>query len=165
MQVLVIDDYTPLRNELIAILLRNGIEADGASSAQEAIPLVEQGHYDFVLVDYQMPEHDGLWFMQTVKRPAATKVLLITAQVDRDNIDNMFKAGVSGYIIKPFDEEDLLHHLGFHANKGAPQANGKTLAPPAAMPPQQDAPPPEQADLADRSCIPCQGGISPLKGP
>ena len=118
MKILVLDDFDAFRHEIVDILIRNGHAADGAASAIEAIALVEGGDYDLVLADYNMPGHDGLWFMNNAKRPKKTKVLLITAHVNRDIIDAMFKSGAAGYIIKPFDEADLLHNIGFHYEKG-----------------------------------------------
>jgi two-component system, chemotaxis family, chemotaxis protein CheY len=81
----------------------------------DAIPLVESGEYDFVLVDFSMPEHDGMWFMRNVKKPRHTKALLVTAHVNNQVINHMFRVGASGYIIKPFEEEDLLRQLQHHS--------------------------------------------------
>ncbi len=117
MKILVLDDHDGFRNEIVDILIRNGHATDGVASAIEAVALVEDGDYDLVLVDYNMPDHDGLWFMKNAKRPRSTKALLVTAHVDRGIIDEMFRSGAAGYIIKPFGEDDLLHHIGFHYRK------------------------------------------------
>jgi len=113
-KILVLDDHTGFRNEIVDILVRNGYAAEGAAAALEAVALVKEGDYDLVLADYNMPGHDGLWFMRNVECPRSTKVLLVTAYVNRDVIDEMFKAGAAGYLIKPFDEADLLHHIAHH---------------------------------------------------
>ncbi|MGD9874036.1 MAG: response regulator [Kiritimatiellia bacterium] len=115
MKILVLDDHAAFRGDVLAMLTRNGHEAHGVATAASAIPLVEGGDYDFVLVDYNMPEHDGIWFMKNVRWPRRTKALLVTAHTNRQVINAMSEAGVRGYIIKPFDEEDLLRHLDFHA--------------------------------------------------
>lgn len=114
MKILVLDDHRGFREEVESILTRHGHHVVGVESAEQAIPLVENGDYDFVLVDYQMPEHDGIWFMQNVRKPRRTRAILSTAIVNRQIIDAMFKAGASGYLIKPFDEDDLLMHLRFY---------------------------------------------------
>jgi len=119
MKILVLDDHRGFREAIESILTRHGHDVVGVESAEKAIPLVENGDYDFVLVDYQMPEHDGIWFMQHVQRPRRTKAILATAIVNRQIIDAMFKAGASGYLIKPFDEDDLLMHLRFYSGSGA----------------------------------------------
>ena len=115
MKMLVVDDHKGFREEVVGMLTRNGHEAGGVASALDAVSLVEKKGYDFVFVDYCMPVHDGIWFMNHVKRPRRTKVLLVTAHVNRQVIDAMFKSGASGYIIKPFDEAELLRHIEFHS--------------------------------------------------
>ena len=115
MKIIVLDDHKEFREQVVEILARNGHEACGVEKAVDAIPLVESGVYDFVLVDFSMPEHDGIWFMKNVKRPLRTKAILTTAYVNRQVIDMMFKVGVRGYLIKPFTEADLIRHLEFHS--------------------------------------------------
>jgi two-component system chemotaxis response regulator CheY len=127
MRVLVLDDHTEFRAEVMGMLTRNGHEAEGVGMAEEAIPLVESGRFDFVLVDFNMPEHDGMWFMQHVKKPKQTKALLVTAHVNNQVIDRMIRSGASGYIIKPFDEDDLIRHLHFYS-KGSRNHNGNGKA-------------------------------------
>lgn len=123
MRFLVLDDHDGFRDEMVSILERNGHQAEGVATADAAVPLVETGQYDMVLVDYSMPEHDGAWFMKHANRPRSTKALLVTAHVNRQMIETMFNAGVSGYIIKPFDEEELLHHLAFYTDETAQAAS------------------------------------------
>ena len=117
MKILVLDDHRGFREELTAILARHGHDASGAATADEAVPLAESGEFDFVLVDYQMPEHDGLWFMQNARLPKHTKALLVTAHVNRAVISRAFEVGARGYLIKPFDEADLLRNLAYHTRK------------------------------------------------
>ena len=115
MKILIVDDHPGLREEIQGMLTRRGHMADAVGSADDALPLLATGDYDFLLVDFQMPVHDGLWLMKHRPRPTRTKALLITAHVDRSVINEMFNAGAVGYIIKPFGEEDLLRHLAFHS--------------------------------------------------
>ena len=115
MKIIVLDDHKEFREQVVEILTRNGHEARAVEKAEEAIPLAESGEYDFVLVDFSMPEHDGIWFMKNAKRPKRTKAILTTAYVNRQVIDTMFRAGVRGYLIKPFTEADLIRHLEFHS--------------------------------------------------
>ena len=117
MRILVVDDDRKLSEEVKNILARNQHTADCLDNADEAVARVASGDYDFVLVDYKMPDHDGLWFMKNAKLPRRTKALLVTSFVDRNMIKTMFAAGVSGYIIKPFDEEELIRILNFHQER------------------------------------------------
>lgn len=117
MKILVIDDHDGFRREVVSILENNGHVVNGVETAAVAIPLVERGDYDFVLVDYNMPVHDGIWFMRHVDKPKHTKILLMTAQENMYVSLLMVRAGGDGYIIKPFDEKKLLSTLDYYANK------------------------------------------------
>lgn len=117
MKILVIDDHTGFRNEIVSILKDYGHVVNDAETAEASIPLVERGEYDFVLVDYNMPVHDGLWFIKHVDKPKNTKILLMTAQNNMHVSLAMIKAGCDGYIIKPFDKKKLLSTLDFYAQK------------------------------------------------
>ena len=114
-KILVVDDHKELRQAVVLILERNGFEVDTVDNATIALKLAQSGNYDFVLVDYQMPVHDGLWFMKRLREPRHTKILMMTAQNNMYISLAMIQAGCDGYIIKPFNEDDLLRHLQFYA--------------------------------------------------
>ncbi|MFZ2410507.1 MAG: response regulator [Candidatus Methanoperedens sp.] len=116
MRILVVDDDRRLLEEINKILSRNGHSVDCIDNATRAVVMAGLSRYDFVLVDYRMPEHDGFWFMKNVSLPRDTKTLLVTSYVDRNVIKQMFNAGISGYVVKPFNESELLRHLEFHSN-------------------------------------------------
>ena len=117
MKILILDDDVHLLEALKRVLEMNGHEVDCSSSPSESIKTVGTGKYDFVLVDYKMPEKDGIWFMEHASIPRNTRGLLITAYVNRDVINRMFALGASGYLIKPFDEEELLRNPTFFSTE------------------------------------------------
>ena len=114
MKILILDDDTTLLEAVSSMLALHGHDVDTSDDAEEAVGKVADGAYDFILADYKMPDKDGMWFMQNATIPRETKVLLITAYADRQVINRMFDLGASGYIIKPFDEAELLRNLEFH---------------------------------------------------
>jgi DNA-binding response OmpR family regulator len=113
MKILILDDNESLVTALKGILRNNGHEVDGAATAIEGIQKLEAHVYDLILLDYKMPTHDGVWFMSEANIPRTTKVLLMTAYVHRNIVNTMFKLGACGYMMKPFDEEELLRNLNF----------------------------------------------------
>jgi len=117
MKILVLDDNETLLAALKEMLGEQGHEVHCSANAKSAVKMVEEGAYDVALVDYKMPGNDGIWFMKNVNLPKKTKVLLITAYVNRDVINKMFALGASGYLIKPFDDKELLRHLDFVAKQ------------------------------------------------
>ena len=115
MRILLLDDEEHILSSMKRALELMRHSVDCFNNAKAAVAGVEQGDYDFALVDYKMPENDGIWFMQNAKIPKKTKVLLATAFVNRKVIDEMFRLGAIGYLIKPIDSKELSVHLEFHS--------------------------------------------------
>jgi DNA-binding response OmpR family regulator len=113
MKVLVLDDDDDLSGALCQILTARNIDVDCSASAPDAVELLKANHYDLVLLDYALPKHDGIWFMNNANLPRTTKVLLVTGHIERTMINTMFNMGACGYIIKPFNEEELIRNLNF----------------------------------------------------
>jgi DNA-binding response OmpR family regulator len=120
MKILLLDDEENLLNAIGRVLTELGHSVDSTTDAVKATGMIEDGRYDFALVDFMMPIHDGAWFMKNARVPRGTKVLLMTAHVEKDVIREMFKLGVRGYLIKPLDKEELMKHLAFHSIGGQP---------------------------------------------
>jgi len=113
MKILVLDDDEDLNDALRQILSARKLDVHCSTTACQAIELLKDNQYDLVLLDYALPQQDGVWFMNNVNLPRSTKVLLITGHVERTMINTMFKLGACGYIIKPFDEEELIRNLNY----------------------------------------------------
>lgn len=116
MRILILDDDKSLLEALRSMLEQHDYEVHIADNAKDAVRLVKTNSYDVILADYKMPGEDGIWFMKNSKLPRKTKVLLCTAYANRDVINKMFELGASGYLIKPFDEEEILRNLEFHSS-------------------------------------------------
>lgn len=116
MKILVIDDDVGMLKALKELLGAYGHDVACARTAQKGLD-ADPNSFDFVLLDYKMPQHDGCWFMKKAKIGRDTRVLLITAYVNKDVIKNMFTLGVSGYLIKPFDADDLIRHIEFFSGE------------------------------------------------
>ena len=125
MKILVIDDEPSIGRCVSLMLSPLNWTVDYAGTAESGVELVEKGEYDFVLLDYRMPGNDGIWFMKNARIPRRTKSLLMTAFINRGVINEMFKLGAVGYILKPFDEQELMKHLNFHSGALAVKQDGK----------------------------------------
>ncbi|MDA0322881.1 MAG: response regulator [Verrucomicrobia bacterium] len=116
MKILAIDDDLSVLDTIERMLADTDHVVDCFQSACAAVDAAKAGDYDFMLVDYKMPERDGIWFMKNASVPPKTKSLLVTAYANQDIIQEMFRLGISGYIIKPFDRDELLRHLDYHSS-------------------------------------------------
>jgi CheY-like chemotaxis protein len=119
MKILVLDDEKALLQSLRGMLTSHGHTVTCSDNAAEAVDMVKHTAFDVVLVDYKMPGNDGIWFMQHADLPRATRVILITAYVNREVINRMFELGAAAYLIKPFSEDELLRHLAFVSGRSA----------------------------------------------
>ncbi len=114
MRILIMDDDHSLLEALRQMLEEHKHEVHTADNAKDAVAKVAETDYDIVMADYRMPGEDGIWFMKNASLKRSTKVLLCTAYANREVIKQMFELGASGYLIKPFDEEEVLRNLEFH---------------------------------------------------
>ena len=127
--VLILDDDPGIRKTITHSLQAHQFQVTSAESAREAAEYLNQSEYDMILVDFAMPEHDGKWFMQNARIPHKTKVLLITGYVSRDLINTMFSLGVCGYLIKPIDEDMLLHNINFYLGTSLNEPDSTAVLP------------------------------------
>ena len=106
MKFLVVDDYSTMRrivkNLLHDLGYANVTEADDGKTA---LPLLQNGSFDFIITDWNMPGMPGLDLLKAVRSNDKLKklpVLMLTAEAKREQIVEAAQAGVSGYVIKPF---------------------------------------------------------------
>ncbi|WP_113908235.1 chemotaxis response regulator CheY [Aliidiomarina celeris] len=115
MKILVVDDFSTMRR-IIKNLLRdlgfqNVSEADDGNTA---LPMLQNGEYDFVVTDWNMPGMQGIDLLRAIRadgRLAHIPVLMVTAEAKREQIIEAAQAGVNGYIVKPFTAATLKEKL------------------------------------------------------
>jgi two-component system chemotaxis response regulator CheY len=111
MNVLIVDDYKTMlriiRNLLKQIEFHN---VDEASDGAEALGKLRNGGYGLVISDWNMAPMTGLELLQEVRadpKLKATPFIMITAESKAENVVAAKQAGVSNYIVKPFNAETL----------------------------------------------------------
>jgi two-component system chemotaxis response regulator CheY len=122
MHALVVDDSNTIRIILTAYLKKLGFEVTVAINGREALDrLYAMAKADIVLVDWNMPEMDGLSFVRAVRAKdeyAALPLMMVTTNVELNNVAEALDAGANEYMMKPFTMEILrakLELLGFQA--------------------------------------------------
>ncbi|MBX5459665.1 MAG: chemotaxis response regulator CheY [Steroidobacteraceae bacterium] len=111
LKFLVVDDYSTMRRIIKNLLhdlgYANVTEADDGKTA---LPLLQNGNFDFLITDWNMPGMAGLDLLKAVRANEKLKklpVLMLTAEAKREQIVEAAQAGVSGYVIKPFTAQTL----------------------------------------------------------
>ncbi|MBF0382806.1 MAG: response regulator [Magnetococcales bacterium] len=108
-KILIIDDDQDFRRNFLEILVRSGFLAEEAASGVEALPMLQTGKYDIVMLDLMMPKMDGLETLREIKRLGLkSKIVMITAFSTVQNAVEAIKQGASDYISKPFKVEELI---------------------------------------------------------
>jgi len=109
-RVVIAEDEAIVRLDLKEILLSAGYEVVGETGrGDEAVQLVEEHQPDLAVLDIKMPGMDGLRAAREITtRHRQVAVLLLTAFSQRDLIEEARDAGVSAYLIKPFQRRELL---------------------------------------------------------
>jgi two-component system chemotaxis response regulator CheY len=106
MKFLVVDDYSTMRRIVKNLLHDLGYaNVSEADDGKTALPLLQNGSFDFLITDWNMPGMPGLDLLKAVRADEKLKkmpVLMLTAEAKREQIVEAAQAGVSGYVIKPF---------------------------------------------------------------
>ncbi|MEN9218751.1 MAG: response regulator transcription factor [Gloeomargarita sp. DG_2_bins_126] len=109
--ILLVDDEPGLRQAVQAYLEESGFDVTTAANAQVAWELLQQQKPDLVVSDVMMPQVSGYEFLKRLRddpRFQHLPVIFLTARgMTKDRIAG-FRAGVDGYIPKPFDPEELV---------------------------------------------------------
>lgn len=83
-----------------------------ADSGPKAIELVKNNHFDLIFMDLQMPNMDGKTTLQEIQKINKTiPIIALTAQATKGVKEELINFGFSGYLSKPFKEEEILTFL------------------------------------------------------
>jgi CheY-like chemotaxis protein len=120
-RVLVVDD-SPFMIRLVTYILESaGYETARAENGRIALDMIAKEPPDLVFLDTMMPEMNGLETLRAIKANPETRdipVLMLTAMVQDDDYDLAKDAGADGYLVKPFQQADVLDSVARYL--GAP---------------------------------------------
>lgn len=110
MRVLLVDDEEELVSTLAERLLLRGIQADWATSGEEALRLAETGSYDLAVLDVKIPRISGLNLKKRLeeKLPGMKYVFVTGHGSEEDFRSGSSEAGEENYLVKPVNIEALI---------------------------------------------------------
>jgi two-component system, chemotaxis family, chemotaxis protein CheY len=115
MQVLIVDDYKTMLRIVRNLLKQIGFEnVDEASDGGSALAKMRQKEYGLVISDWNMEPMTGLQLLKEVRADAKLKTvpfIMVTAESKTENVVAAKEAGVSNYIVKPFNAATLKEKL------------------------------------------------------
>lgn len=99
--VLVVDDSAGVRQLIGATLRGNGFEVEVAANGAEAMGLLENRHYDALVVDYSMPGSNGAQVVKTIRSTgAAIPIVMVSGVAEQEDKAAAWEAGVDAYLDK-----------------------------------------------------------------
>src|SRR5438132_992994 len=109
MRVLIAEDETIIRLDLRALLERSGLEVCAeARDGLEAVELARSEQPDVAILDVKMPRLDGIDAARRILEERPIPIVMLTAYGQAELVSRAVEAGVFGYLVKPFREQDLL---------------------------------------------------------
>ena len=109
MRILVAEDETIIRLDLRDLLERAGFEVCAeARDGEEAVELARSEHPDLAIMDVKMPRMDGIEAARRILDERPIPIVMLTAYGQDELVSRAVEAGVFGYLVKPFREQDLL---------------------------------------------------------
>ena len=123
MRILVAEDETIIRLDLCDLLERAGYEVVAqAKDGEEAVSLARELEPDLAVLDVKMPRLDGIDAARKMLEERPIPIVMLTAFGQRELVDRAAEAGVYGYLVKPFREQDVIpgDRDGEGPSRGAP---------------------------------------------
>jgi len=109
MNILVVDDDTIVLDSCRLVLEAEGFDVHSVPSADAALETMENQDFDLLLVDVKMPEHDGMYLMQEIKkRWPEIPIVVMSGYPTPETIADGVNMGAAKFIAKPFTPDELL---------------------------------------------------------
>ncbi len=113
-KILIIEDNNDIRESTAEILELSGYVVMQADNGIKGVELAFQSRPDLILCDIMMPELDGYGVLSFLGKNAATDsipFIFLTAKAERTDFRKGIEMGAGDYLIKPFDEIELLQAI------------------------------------------------------
>lgn len=117
-RILVVDDNKTTLSLIRNLLIGTNLEIDLVSSAGDALQCVEKNQYQLILMDYSMPDADGVETTRQLRtRGFNAPIIAMTAHIDSRILESCTAAGMGDHLRKPFRRKDLFRILNMYLHK------------------------------------------------
>lgn len=124
MRVMLVDDSKTIRRIQRSILEQLGYtEIEEACDGQDALSRVSAFQPTLILLDWNMPNMDGITFLKTFRqRDTTTPVIMVTTEAEKTRVIEAIRAGVNNYVVKPFTPDLLQQRIKETLERNAAKA-------------------------------------------
>ncbi|MDG1207092.1 MAG: response regulator transcription factor [Pseudomonadales bacterium] len=111
-RLLLVEDETKLRDQLLELLGRHNFDVDVCSDGAQAVSVIGDSHYDIAVVDLGLPKVSGIDVIKAIRSSGAEyPILILTARSDWQDKVQGLEAGADDYLVKPFHIQEFLARL------------------------------------------------------
>lgn len=115
MSILVVDDYATMRKIVRNLMNQLGFNnIEEAADGSQALEMFSKKKFDLIISDWNMEPMSGLDLLRKIRAGtdnAQVPFIMVTAESKTENVIEAKKAGVSNYIVKPFNAQTLKDKL------------------------------------------------------
>ncbi|MDH4129827.1 MAG: response regulator [Spirochaetota bacterium] len=117
MKILIADDSKMTRTIVRTVMQSNGLSVNSIIEAKdgvEALKILEQEHFELLIVDWLMPELDGLQLVKKMKKStklSTIPIIMMTVVSEYDKVYEALSLGIEDYIVKPLNENALWNRI------------------------------------------------------
>ena len=106
-RILVVEDEPAISDNIQFVLESEGLETVRVATGLAAIPLLDQGQVDLIVLDIGLPDVNGLDLLKDIRRTRATPIILLTARTAEIDRVLGLELGADDYVAKPFSPREL----------------------------------------------------------
>jgi len=124
-KILVVEDDIFINEMLCELLLLNKYAPVAAYSGTEALFCMQAGVFDLIILDLMLPGKTGEEVLREVRATSNIPIIVLTAMADKESTVKLLHLGADDYLVKPFDNGELLARIGVQLRRVA-VASGST---------------------------------------
>ncbi|MDR1017055.1 MAG: response regulator transcription factor [Coriobacteriales bacterium] len=123
-RILVVDDELSITEFVSYNLKKEGYEVEVAQDGDTAVKMIEEGHYNLVILDVMLPGIDGYEVLRKIRPTSSVPVLFLSARdTELDKVVGL-ELGGDDYLAKPFGVHELLARVKVLLRRGAASPQG-----------------------------------------
>lgn len=127
-RILIVEDDKLALDLLVNFLKKEGYECRGATTAQDALNLMDNLSFDLVLLDIRLPDFSGVELLGRIKElNPIIPIIMVSALSDVDVVVESLKKGAEDYIVKPVILDDLVKKINNALNRYEKEVELKTV--------------------------------------
>ncbi|MCA9969240.1 MAG: response regulator transcription factor [Anaerolineales bacterium] len=116
-RILVVDDDVPLAKTIAQVLQRAGLKPLLAYTAEDGLQLALSDQPDLILLDIMVPNMGGWAVCRRVRETSQVPIVFLTALGNTENVVHGLGMGADDYIVKPFEEAELVARVQAHLRR------------------------------------------------